>query len=74
MNLVLFAWFTSTPLFVDYTDVDVKKMMYEEQMRMIEDDVLPFGEIDNGLDRNIEVIDGDVWTRGDDDGQFGTFF
>jgi hypothetical protein len=48
--------------------------MYEEQMRMIEDDVLPFGEIDNGLDRNIEVIDGDVWSRGnDDDGQFGTF-
>ena len=73
MNLVLFAWFTSTPLFVDYTDVDVKKMMYEEQMRMIEDDVLPFGEIDNGLDQNIEVIDGDVWTRGDDD-KFGTFF
>jgi len=73
MNLVLFGWFTSTPLFVDYTDVDVKKMMYEEQMRMIEDDVLPFGEIDNGLDQNTEVIDGEVWTRGDNP-NFGTFF
>jgi hypothetical protein len=72
MNLVLFGWFTSTPLFVDYTDVDIKKMMYEEQMRMIEDDMLPFGEIDNGLDQNTEVIDGEVWTRGDDP-YFGTF-
>ena len=73
MNLVLFGWFTSTPLFVDYTDVDVKKMMYEEQMRMIEDDMLPFGEIDNGLDKNIEIVDGDVWTQSDDT-NFGTFF
>jgi len=72
MNLVLFGWFTSTPLFVDYTDVDIKKMMYEEQMRLIEDDMLPFGEIDNGLDQNTEVIDGEVWTRGDDP-YFGTF-
>jgi len=73
MNLVLFGWFTSTPLFVDYTDVDVKKMMYEEQMKMIEDDMLPFGEIDNGLDKNIEIVDGDVWTQSDDT-NFGTFF
>jgi len=73
MNLVLFGWFTNTPLFVDYTDVDIKKMMYEEQMKMIEDDMLPFGEIDNGLDQNTEVIDGEVWTRGDDP-YFGTFY
>jgi hypothetical protein len=40
---------------------------------LIEDDILPFGEIDNGLDQNTEVIDGDVWTLGDDP-NFGTFF
>ena len=73
MNLVLFGWFTTTQMFAEYADVDVKKMIYEEQMKMIEDDMLPFGEIDNGLDNRFEVIDGDVWTSSKDD-QFGTFF
>jgi len=73
MNLVLFGWFTTTQMFAEYADVDVKKMIYAEQMKMIEDDMLPFGEIDNGLDNRFEVVDGDVWTTSDDD-QFGTFF
>ena len=72
MNLVLFGWFTSTPMFAEYADVDVKKMMYEEQMKMIEDDMVPFGEMDDGLDHRTEIIDGDVWTSSDDE-TFGTF-
>ena len=72
MNLVLFAWFTTTPLFVDFTDVDVKRMMYDEQMKMIEDDMVPFGLVDDGLDERYEVIQGDVWTTIDDQ-SFGTF-
>ena len=71
MNLVLFGWFTTTSMFVEQTDIDVKKMMYHEQMRMIEDDIPPFGEIDNGLDQSTEIIDGDVWVSGDN---FGTFY
>ena len=73
MNLVLFGWFTTTQMFAEYADIDVKKMIYAEQMKMIEDDMLPFGEIDNGLDNRFEVIDGDVWTSREDD-QFGAFF
>jgi len=73
MNLVLFGWFSTTNMFSEQTDVDIKKMLYEEQMKLIEDDMLPFGEIDNGLDQNTEIIDGDVWTRGDNP-NFGTFF
>jgi len=72
MNLVLFGWFSTTNMFAEQTDVDIKKMLYEEQMKLIEDDMLPFGEIDNGLDQNVEIIDGDVWTRTDDP-YFGTF-
>lgn len=72
MNLVLFAWFTTTQMFTEFTDIDVKKRMYEEQMKMIEDDVLPFGEVDNGLDDRYEVIDGDVWVS-DDRPDFGVF-
>jgi len=73
MNLVLFGWFSTTNMFAEQTDVDIKKMLYEEQMKLIEDDMLPFGVIDNGLDQNTEVIDGDVWTRSDNP-HFGTFF
>ena len=73
MNLVLFGWFSTTNMFSEQTDVDIKKMLYEEQMKLIEDDMLPFGEIDNGLDQNTEIIDGDVWTHGDNP-YFGTFF
>ena len=72
MNLVLFGWFATTQLFAEFTDIDVKKMIYEEQMKMIEDDMLPFGEIDNGLDNRYEVIDGDVWVS-DDKPDFGVF-
>jgi hypothetical protein len=72
MNLVLFGWFATTQLFAEFTDIDVRKMIYEEQIKMIEDDMVPFGEIDDGLDDRIEVIDGDVWTTGDDP-QFGAF-
>jgi len=73
MNLVLFGWFSTTNMFSEQTDVDIKKMLYEEQMKLIEDDMLPFGEIDDGLDHNTEIIDGDVWTRSDN-ANFGTFF
>jgi hypothetical protein len=72
MNLVLFGWFTTTPLFVDYTDVDVKRLMYEEQMKLIEDDMVPFGVIDDGQASNYEVIQGDVWSS-IDDSDFGVF-
>jgi len=72
MNLVLFGWFATTQLFAEFTDIDVRKMIYEEQIKMIEDDMVPFGEIDDGLDDRIEVIDGDVWTTSDDP-QFGAF-
>jgi len=72
MNLVLFGWFSTTNMFAEQADVDIKKMLYEEQMKLIEDDMLPFGEIDNGLDQSVEIIDGDVWTRTDDP-YFGTF-
>lgn len=73
MNLVLFGWFTTTSMFVEQTDIDVKKMMYHEQMKMIEDDVTPFGVIDDGLDNNTEVIDGDIWVRSNFD-EFGVFY
>jgi hypothetical protein len=50
MNLVLFGYFVTTQFFSDMTNIDLKKMMFEEKMRMIEEDIVPFGFIDDASD------------------------
>jgi len=50
MNLVLFGYFVSTSYFGDMTDIDVKKMLFDQKMKEIEDDVVPFGFIDDASD------------------------
>jgi len=36
--------------FIEITDSDVRAKLFNENQRMIEDDVLPFGIIDDGQD------------------------
>lgn len=50
MNLVMFAYFATGNYFTQLTDVDIKNMMFEQKMKAIEDDVLPFGFIDDGIE------------------------
>ena len=50
MNLVLFGYFINTQSFSDMTDVNIKEMMFSQRMKEIEDDVVPFGIIDDGTD------------------------
>lgn len=45
MTLVLFSWFISTSAFGEYSEVDVKKMLYESRQREIEDEMLDVGFI-----------------------------
>ena len=62
MNLVMFGYFVSTQFFADMTDINIKKMLFNQKMKAIEDDVLPFGIIDDGTDyiNQIERSD-DPW-------------
>ena len=63
MNLVLFSWFITTPFFESLTDLELKKLLYDEQQQMIEDDMVPagiFSKPDN--EPNVYVEGGDVWT------------
>ena len=63
MNLVLFSWFITTPFFQSLTDLELKKMLYDEQQQMIEDELTPAGLFNTSLDEpEIYVEDGDVWT------------
>jgi hypothetical protein len=48
MNLVMFGYFVSTQFFADMTDINLKQMMFSNQIRQIEEDIVPFGFIDNG--------------------------
>lgn len=48
MNLVMFGYFVSTQFFADMTDIDLKQMLFDQKMKEIEDDVVPFGFIDDG--------------------------
>ena len=41
MNCVLFSWFVTTDYFTNLTDTVVKDLLYAEQQKMIEDDMLP---------------------------------
>lgn len=54
MNLVLFGYFTNHPAFLELTDVDIKKMLFQQRIDQIENDLLPFGFIDDGSDFMVE--------------------
>ena len=43
MCLVLFGWLTRQEYFKNLTDVDIRKDIYEDEMKRIEEDILPFG-------------------------------
>ena len=62
MNLVLFGWFASTDMFMNLTDINFKQMLYSDRMQAIEDDMVPFGIIDDGYQEKTEVdSQGTVW-------------
>ena len=48
MNLVMFGYFVGTQSFGDMTDVNIKQMLFDQRMKEIEDDIPPFGIIDDG--------------------------
>src|SRR5210317_1260811 len=64
MNLVLFAWFTSTDIFQALTNIDMKDMLYKERLKAIQDDMLPFGYVESGnyeKDKYTKDPDGNIW-------------
>jgi hypothetical protein len=71
MNLVMFGYFVSTQFFADMTDIDLKKMLFDQRMKEIEDDMVPFGFIDDGTEA-IQAIENqeDPWKIRDDTGRF----
>ena len=62
MCLVIFAWLVQQDYFKEMTDQDIRRRIYEEQKNAIEQDMAPFGFIDDGLEQEqIQDDQGNVW-------------
>lgn len=62
MCLVIYSWLVMQPYFKELTDQDVRKRLYEEQKNQIEQDMSPFGFINDGTEENTFLDDnGDRW-------------
>lgn len=63
MCLVLFCWLSTQNYFKDLANLDIRKQIFDEKLRQLEDDMTPFGFIETGLDPEIEIDDkGNGWT------------
>ena len=63
MCLVIYAWLVAQDYFKELTDQDVRKRLYEEQKNQIEQDMAPFGFLNDGLSEGSFVdSEGDRWT------------
>ena len=65
MTLVLFSWLTTQAYFKSITGSDIRKDLYEEQIKNLEEEMTPFGFVDDGDAPNAIVDDrGTVWRGG----------
>lgn len=63
MGLVLFAWLTAQSYFKDSTNIDIRKVLLEEQNLLGEEELTPVGIIDDGRKEEVIIDSGDVWTE-----------
>ena len=65
MTLVLFSWLTTQTYFKSITGSDIRKDLYEEQMKNLEEEMTPFGFVDDGAPENTFVDGrGTAWQMG----------
>ena len=71
MTLVIFAWLVQQRYFKDMTDLDLRQKMFEEYEAAFEQDMLPFGIIDDGReDETYTDSSGQVWEIADHQRQY----
>ena len=64
MCLVIFGWLSNQGYFKELTNQNARQQMYAEQQKLIEEDMSPFGFVDDGINAGEEeTIDeyGDRW-------------
>ena len=74
MNLVLFGYFVTSKYFGDMTDINLKEMIFKQKMKEIEDDIVPFGHIDDGSQYVEEEVKKPEWVvEFDHEGQWNNY-
>jgi len=63
MNLVMFGYFVSSSYFSNLTDINIKEMIFKQKLKEIEEDIVPFGFIDDGSEHvnRIEPSEDHPW-------------
>ena len=54
-TLVMFGWLTTQEYFKDLVNLDVRKKLFDEKLRKLEEDLVPFGFMDMGEDELVEA-------------------
>ena len=65
MCCVMFGWLSNQPYFKELTNTNARQQMYVDQQNLIEQDMAPFGFLDDGINEHEEkTVDeyGDVWS------------
>lgn len=67
MCLILFSYLATSQFFKDFTNDDIRKLMYSQQELRIDQELTPFGFIDTGIDDNdiIDITPTDIWLSSD---------
>jgi hypothetical protein len=64
MCLVLFSWMTTQKYFRELTDMDFRRKLEDYNREMIDEELTPFGFIEDGINRETTYKDssGQVWS------------
>ncbi len=73
MSLVIFAWITTQKYFKDIVNHDIRKQIQLENMNQVDEEHLPAPIIEDGLEHEFEVFDGDVWEMADSGQPYANF-
>lgn len=63
MCCVIFGWLSNQPFFKELSSMNARMQMYTEQQNLIEQDMAPFGFVDNGINSPDDDIVDEYGTR-----------